>query len=84
MRQYNMHEAKTHLSALVKDAIEGGESFTIALSGKPQVKVIPLGGRAPSPRNGFLKGYGKIPPANAFNNIASLDIQNMFEGESKQ
>jgi antitoxin (DNA-binding transcriptional repressor) of toxin-antitoxin stability system len=80
MRQYNMHEAKTHLSALVKDAVNGGEPFMIAIAGKPQVEVIPLGGRAPSPRNGFLKGYGKIPPADTFNNMAALDIQDMFEG----
>ena len=38
MKQVNMHEAKTHLSALVEEALNG-EPFIIAKSGKPQVVV---------------------------------------------
>ena len=38
MRIVNMHEAKTHLSRLVKAAAEG-EPFVIARAGKPVVKV---------------------------------------------
>ncbi len=41
MRTVNMHEAKTHLSRLVDRA--QGEPFIIAKSGKPLVKVVPLG-----------------------------------------
>ena len=42
MRVVNMHEAKTHLSRLVKAAAEG-EPFAIARAGKPLVKVVALG-----------------------------------------
>ena len=34
MQQYNIHAAKTHLSALVEKAAEG-EAFIIAKAGKP-------------------------------------------------
>jgi prevent-host-death family protein len=41
MKTVNMHEAKTHLSRLVQGAVDG-ESFIIARSGKPAVKVVPI------------------------------------------
>ena len=41
MRVVNMHEAKTHLSRLVKAAAEG-EPFVIARAGEPLVKVVAL------------------------------------------
>jgi prevent-host-death family protein len=41
MRIVNIHEAKTHLSRLVDKAAKG-ESFIIAKSGKPMVKVIAI------------------------------------------
>ena len=41
MRIVNIHEAKTHLSRLVKAATKG-EPFIIAKAGKPLVKVVPL------------------------------------------
>ena len=41
MRTVNIHEAKTHLSRLVDKAARG-ESFVIAKSGKPLVKVMAL------------------------------------------
>lgn len=50
-----MHEAKTHLSRLVK-AAAGGEEVIIARNGKPLVRLVPW---APAPaqrRPGTLKG----------------------------
>ena len=50
MRTYNMHEAKTHLSRLVRKAVEG-EPFIIARAGKRLVRVScggRRGGRGPS------------------------------------
>jgi prevent-host-death family protein len=38
LKVINMHEAKTHLSALVDKAV-AGEPFVIAKAGKPQVVV---------------------------------------------
>jgi prevent-host-death family protein len=40
MQTVNIHEAKTHLSRLVDQAAKG-DSFVIAKSGKPLVKVVP-------------------------------------------
>ena len=36
----NIHEAKTHLSRLLK-RVEGGEEITIARAGKPVAKLTP-------------------------------------------
>ena len=41
MRTINIHEAKTHLSRLVEEAVQG-EPFIIAKAGKPKVQVIRL------------------------------------------
>jgi prevent-host-death family protein len=38
----NMHEAKTHLSKLVEQAC-AGEEIIIARSGKPAVRLVPVG-----------------------------------------
>ena len=77
MQQYNIHAAKTHLSALIEKAV-GGEAFIIAKAGKPMVKVIPC-----SPHNttlkriGFLKGQISIP-AN-FDKMGQKEITEAFE-----
>jgi prevent-host-death family protein len=41
MRMVNMHEAKTHLSRLVKASLEG-EEVVIARGGKPLVRLVPI------------------------------------------
>lgn len=41
MKSVNMHEAKTHLSSLVAQALNG-EPFIIAKAGKPLVKVMAI------------------------------------------
>ena len=43
MRQVNLHEAKTHLSRLVAEAV-AGEGFVICKAGKPLVRVTRLEG----------------------------------------
>lgn len=40
LAQFNMHEAKAHLSRLVERA-ETGEEIVIARAGKPVVKLVP-------------------------------------------
>ena len=81
MRTVNMHEAKTHLSRLVKDAA-AGEPFIIARAGKPVVKVIAV--NAPdagkSSRLGFLAGQIVVP--DDFDRMRESEIQDMFSGES--
>ena len=75
-----MHEAKTHLSRLVRDAA-AGEPFVIARAGKPVVKVIavdaPDAGR--SSRVGFLKGQIVVP--DDFDHMGKSEIQRLFEDD---
>ena len=77
MLQINIHEAKTHLSALVEKAA-AGESFVIAKSGRPLVIVGPYVKPMPRPRTGFLKGRINIPVD--FNHMGSEETITLFEG----
>lgn len=81
MRTYNMHEAKTHLSRLVREAIDG-EPFIIARAGRPLVRVTAVedeeGGAAR--RLGFLAGHVTLPPD--FDRMGRKKIEASFEGRS--
>ena len=80
MRTVNMHEAKTHLSRLVRDAANG-EPFIIARAGKPVVKVVSVDepGTDLERRIGFLDGQVFVP--DDFDNMGSAEIEKLFEGE---
>ncbi|MGD0732345.1 MAG: type II toxin-antitoxin system prevent-host-death family antitoxin [Terracidiphilus sp.] len=80
MRTFNIHHAKTHLSRLVDEAVQGN-SFIIAKAGKPKVQVIRLGSPTISPqrRLGFLKGQIKVP--DDFDTMMADEIEKMFSGE---
>ena len=80
MRTVNMHEAKTHLSRLVRDAANG-EPFIIARAGKPVVKVISVEepGTDLERRIGFLDGQVAVPED--FDHMGSEEIEKLFEGE---
>ena len=56
----NIHEAKTQLSKLVAQAVEG-EAFVIAKAGKPLVKVTALDAPKVPQRLGFLAGEIAVP-----------------------
>ena len=79
MRTVNMHEAKTHLSRLVKAAAEG-EPFIIARAGKPVVKVTAVD--APDAGSGHRLGFlaGRIQVPDDFNRMGAEALQSMFEG----
>jgi len=77
MKTVNMHEAKTHLSKLVEDAVNG-EPFIIARAGKPLVKVVTVDHSAPQ-RTGFLKDQIDVPED--FDDMAAGEIAAMFEGQ---
>ncbi len=83
MRTFNIHEAKTHLSRLIEQAIQG-ESFFIAKAGKPLVKVTSLTSpeRIDMNRFGFMKGQIQIPED--FDQMGSSEIQKLFEGKSEK
>ena len=78
MVHVNIHEAKTHLSALVERAAKG-EGFIIAKAGKPMVTVKPYTTEAPPrQRTGFLKGQIQVP--DDFDIMGADAISGMFEG----
>ncbi len=78
MRVVNMHEAKTHLSRLVKAAAEG-EPFAIARAGKPLVKVVALD----APESGHTKRTGFLRAVSVpedFDRMGEAEIVELFEG----
>jgi prevent-host-death family protein len=68
MHQINIHEAKTHLSKLIQEAVNG-EEVIIAKSNKPMVKLVPLHQEKKQRKLGLAKG--KITMSNDFD--APLD-----------
>ena len=53
--QFNIHDAKTHLSRLV-DRVEHGEEIVISRAGTPVAKLVPIAPRARRTRRGSLAG----------------------------
>jgi prevent-host-death family protein len=82
MRTVNIHEAKTHLSRLLEEAVSG-EPFIIAKAGKPLVKVtrIDQADISPKRRTGFLAGQFSVP--DDFDRMHAEEIVRLFEGDSK-
>ena len=83
MRRVNLHEAKTHLSRLVAEAV-AGEGFLICKAGKPLVQVTRLeplpDGPAARRRLGLLSGQCSVP--DDFDQLGSEQLIAMFEGEA--
>jgi prevent-host-death family protein len=71
----NIHEAKTHLSRLVDDAVQG-ESFIIAKAGTPLVKVVALDAPEEPQRIGFLDGEILVP--DDFDTMGADEITALF------
>jgi prevent-host-death family protein len=77
MHQVNIHEAKTNLSKLIEEAVQG-EPFIIAKAGKPLVKVTAIAtptGPAIS-RMGFMLGQITIPKN--FDSMGRQEIEDIF------
>ncbi|MER8366750.1 type II toxin-antitoxin system prevent-host-death family antitoxin [Mesorhizobium sp. M1378] len=81
MRTVNIHEAKTHLSRLIDRAAKG-ESFIIAKSGKPMVKVVAIDAPAAGEmrRVGFMAGQFSVP--DDFDRMADEEIEKQFGGDA--
>ncbi len=71
----NIHEAKTHLSRLVENAVHG-ESFIIAKAGTPLVKVVALEAPDEPQRIGFLEGEILVP--DDFDTMGADEIAALF------
>ena len=64
MKQVNLYEAKTDLSALVEQAA-AGEEIIIAKNGKARARLVPIAAQTRrKPRFGFWDHLGWEPPAN--------------------
>ncbi|MEU0632922.1 MULTISPECIES: type II toxin-antitoxin system Phd/YefM family antitoxin [unclassified Streptomyces] len=58
-RQYNVHEAKTHLSRILEQ-VATGEEVVISKAGEPVAKVVPLRTRVKRTGRGSLQGQIRI------------------------
>jgi prevent-host-death family protein len=80
VKQINIYEAKTNLSALVEQAYRGNP-FIIAKSGRPMVKVEAYQAQpAKLTRLGGMKGKMKVPQD--IKAVARDEIISLFEGEN--
>jgi prevent-host-death family protein len=79
MLTINIHEAKTHLSRLIDQAVKG-ESFIIAKAGTPLVKVMALSAPESSQmrRLGFMTGQIAVP--DDFDQMGADEIEGLFGG----
>ncbi len=80
MHTINIHEAKTQLSKLVEQAVNG-EPFIIAKAGKPLVKVTKLDAPQATPikRLGFMQGQINVP--DDFDEMGKDEITKLFGAE---
>jgi prevent-host-death family protein len=81
MRTVNIHEAKTHLSRLIEQAVKG-EPFVIAKAGKPLVKVTALDAppAGQTRRLGFMVGQMAVP--DDFDQMGAPEIEQAFGGDA--
>lgn len=80
MHTVNIHEAKTQLSKLIEQAVQG-DAFIIAKAGKPLVKVTRLDApaTAQAKRLGFMAGQIAVP--DDFDRMGAEAIEQLFGAE---
>ncbi len=79
MQIFNIHDAKTHLSRLLDSAVNSGDSFVIAKSGKPMATVTPYQTKQkPIKRIGFMDSKQTIP--DDFDEMNAKEISELFMG----
>ncbi len=76
MIEVSVHEAKTHLSRLLR-RIASGEEVMISRSGKPVARLVPIRGE-PSRQLGL--DAGKVRIADDFDAPLPEDVLRAFEG----
>ena len=78
MKTVGVHEAKTHLSRLIDQAVKG-EPFVIAKGGTPMVKVMAIDSPSAEQqrRLGFMAGQFTVP--DDFDRMGAEDITRLFE-----
>jgi len=79
-RQVNIHEAKTHLSALLAE-VEQGHEVTIARAGKPIAKLVPTEPKQPRKFGGYMDL--KIPDSFFFDPLPEEELL-LWEGRGDE
>lgn len=77
MKSVNVHEAKTHFSALLK-RVEGGEEVVIAKAGRPVARLVPASDSAERPL-GFARGVGPFWIADDFDSYLPEEFSEYVE-----
>jgi prevent-host-death family protein len=72
---YTVHQAKTNLSKLIKEA-EGGKEVVITRSKKPVAKIIPIAGAPKQRTPGMFKGQLWSAP-NAFDPLSDEEMREL-------
>jgi prevent-host-death family protein len=82
MPTVNIHEAKTHLSRLLDQAM-AGEEIIIAKAGKPIVKLVPIDAAPKKKRQlGLYAGQFSVP--DDFDTAFQDEIIALFEGHDSE
>ena len=76
MKLVNIHDAKTHLSRLLK-RVASGEEVVIAKAGKPLAKLVPFEPSKQCRKLGTERGKFTVPPD--FNMPLPADVLDAFE-----
>ncbi len=80
MKVLNIHQAKTHLSRLIEEAM-AGESVIVAKAGKPMVQLVPVVASAELRPLGLLAGKVK-ESADCW--APDKDVEGWFYGDEGQ
>jgi len=76
MKAINVHEAKTHLSRLLR-RVDRGDSIVISRDGKPVARLVPIESAMAIPRLGMDEGRFTVP--DDFDAPLPADILAAFE-----
>jgi len=79
--QVNLHDAKTHLSRYVDQAL-AGEEVVIARAGKPLVRLVPFQTQPASRLGGFLRGQANLTAD--LKADFKAEIEEMFHGSGSK
>jgi prevent-host-death family protein len=81
MKAVNTHEAKTHLSRLLR-RVAAGEEITIANRGVPVARLVPVSDKKDADRKlGFMRGKFVVP--DDFDTPLPDEILDAFEGREQ-
>jgi prevent-host-death family protein len=81
MKEVNTHEAKTHLSRLLR-RVAAGEEITIANRGVPVARLVPVPPKKAPRVLGIFRGEFCVP--DGFDAPLPDDILDLFEGRKKK